>query len=79
MGDGELDAFKYGGDGRLRNAIVLDVGLERVEEVDLGVGGRDGSLEGAEQVGGLLVHGSDHVLSARARTASRGLNVIGTW
>ena len=57
LGDGKLEALE---DGRLRalgHAIVLDVGLEAVEGIDLGVGVDGGSLEVAQQSGCLLVHG----------------------
>ena len=57
LGDGKLEALE---DGRLRalgHAIVLDVGLEAVEGIDLGVGVYGGSLEVAQQSGRLLIHG----------------------
>jgi hypothetical protein len=57
LGDGELEALEDGRLGALGHAIVLDVGLEAVEGVDLGVGVDGGPLEVAQQSGRLLVHG----------------------
>jgi hypothetical protein len=57
LGDGELEALEDGWLRALRDAVVLDVGLEAVQGVDLGVGIDGGAFEVVQQSRCLLVHG----------------------
>lgn len=63
LGDGKLEALENGRLRALGHAVVLDVGFEAVEGIDLGVGVDGGSLEIAQQGGCLLIHGCSCLLS----------------
>lgn len=61
--DGKTDAVENGRLAVVRNAIVLDTGLEVVEQLKLCVDNSGRLLQGSQEGGSLLLHGSVSVIA----------------